>query len=275
MSRLNIFKKGWIDMVFEGRNKSYGAYQLRSENPKTTTRALVIGILLFGSAVSAPLVTRYLSDKLGAKKEEKLDKVIETALLPPPPPKDELLPPPPPPEPPKSINDQVKFPPPKVVDKKLVRDEDPPTVKDLETADPGQKNIKGDKEAGDINIDKPSGEGPKGSDIVEENPNKVYMAVEVAPEFPGGMAGFNKYVQKNFRSPEVDEGVKVLRVIVGFVVEKDGSLTDIKVLRDPGYGMGKEAIRMLQNAPKWKPGVQNGRAVRVAYNLPITIQVGE
>lgn len=262
-------------MVFEGRNKSYGAYQLRSENPKTTTRALAIGILLFGSAVSAPLVTSYLSDKLGAKKKENLDKVIETALLPPPPKNDEVLPPPPPPEPPKSVNDQVKFPPPKVVDKKLVRDEDPPTVKDLETADPGQKNVKGDKDAGDILIDKPAGDGPKGSDIVEENPNKIYMAVEVAPEFPGGMAGFNKYVQRNFRAPDVDEGVKVLRVIVGFVVEKDGSLTDIKVLRDPGYGMGKEAIRMLQNAPKWKPGVQNGRSVRVAYNLPITIQVGE
>lgn len=118
MSRLNIFKKGWIDMVFEGRNKAYGAYQLRSENPKTTTRALAIGILLFGSAVSAPLVTRYLSDTLSSKKEEKLDKVIETALLPPPP-KDEPVLPPPPPEPPKSINDQVKFPPPKVVDKKI------------------------------------------------------------------------------------------------------------------------------------------------------------
>ncbi|MBN9284386.1 MULTISPECIES: energy transducer TonB [Flavobacterium] len=273
MSRLNIFKKGWIDMVFEGRNKAYGAYQLRSENPKTTTRALFLGIVLFGSAVSAPLIMRFISENIGVEKKENMDKVIETALLPPPP-KDEILPPPPPPEPPKSVNDQVKFPPPKVVDKKLVRDEDPPTVKDLETADPGQKNVKGDKEAGDILIDKPAGDGPKNSDIVDDG-NKVFFTVEVPPEFPGGMAGFNKYVQKNFRAPDVDEGVKTLRVIVGFVVERDGSLTDIKVLRDPGYGMGKEAIRMLQNAPKWKAGVQNGRAVRVAYNLPITIQVGE
>ncbi|MGK4566019.1 energy transducer TonB [Flavobacterium sp. 3HN19-14] len=78
-------------------------------------------------------------------------------------------------------------------------------------------------------------------------------------------------MQKNFRTP--DEEVKG-KVIVQFVVEKDGSLTDIKVVRDLGYGTGAEAIRVLKSAPKWKPGIQNGRAVRVLFSLPISIQSG-
>ena len=92
------------------------------------------------------------------------------------------------------------------------------------------------------------------------------------PEFPGGLAGFGKYVQKNYRVPEVDSDISG-NVLVSFVVERDGSLTDIKVVRDLGYGTGKEAIRMLKSAPKWKPGIQNGKAVRVAYNLPIRLVI--
>ncbi|MBC8643760.1 energy transducer TonB [Flavobacterium lindanitolerans] len=89
---------------------------------------------------------------------------------------------------------------------------------------------------------------------------------------PGGIAGFYAYVKKNYRIPEVDDDVSG-NVIVNFVVEKDGSLTDIKVVRDLGYGTGKEAIRMLKSAPKWKPGIQNGKAVRVSYNLPIKLVI--
>lgn len=271
MSKLNIFKTEWIDMVFEGRNKAYGAYQLRSENPKTTSRALLIGAFLFAAAIAAPVVKNIINENLANNEKENMDKVIETALLPPPPKED--LPPPPPPEPPKSVNDQVKFPPPKVVKKELVRDEDPPTVEDLKEADPGQKNQKGDKDAGDIVIDQPVGDGDKGNQVVEDD-NKVYVAVEVQAEPPGGMAGFYKKFSSSFNAPEVDEGVSQIRVMLGFVVEKDGGFTEVKVLRDGGYpAAGKEAIRVLKNMPKWKPAIQNGRPVRSQFTLPITIQV--
>lgn len=79
-----------------------------------------------------------------------------------------------------------------------------------------------------------------------------------------------KFVGKNYRVPD-EEGLKG-NVFVTFVVEKDGSLTDIKVLRDIGYGTGKEAIRVLKSSPKWIPGEQNGKKVRVQYSLPIRIQ---
>nr|WP_294937276.1 energy transducer TonB [uncultured Flavobacterium sp.] len=272
MSKLNIFKTEWIDMVFEGRNKAYGAYQLRSENPRTTTRALFIGAVLFAAVIAGPVVKNIISQSIANNEEENMDKVIETALLPPPPEEEKL--PPPPPEPPKSINDQVKFPPPEVVKKELVRDEDPPTVEDLKDADPGQKNIKGDENA-DIVINQPAGEGEKTAEVVEDN--KVYVAVEVNADPPGGLTKFRETFGSKLQPklPEVDEGVSQIKVMLNFVVEKDGSFTDVKVLRDPGYGIGKIAIQVLQGMPKWKPAIQNGRPVRSQFTLPITIQTGQ
>ncbi len=101
--------------------------------------------------------------------------------------------------------------------------------------------------------------------------NKVYNQtdLEVKPDFPGGMENFYKFIGHNYQTPEED-GLKG-KIYVTFVVEKDGSLTDIKVLRDIGYGTGKEAIRVLNKSPKWTPGEQNGKKVRVLYSLPITI----
>ncbi|WP_313808084.1 energy transducer TonB [Flavobacterium sp.] len=271
MSKLNIFKQEWIDMVFEGRNKAYGAYQLRSENPKTTVRAMLIGAVLFAAAIGGPVVKNIIGDKFAKNEKENLDKVIETKLLPPPPPKD--LPPPPPPEAPKAVNDQVKFPPPKVVEKEKVRDEDPPTVEDLKTADPGTEDKKGSKDGAIVNVT-PPGDADVGTKVVEED-NKVYVAVEVLADPEGGMSKFRQAFGNKLQSqlPEVDEGVTQIRVMLGFVVEKDGSLTDIRVLRDPGYGVGKIAEKVLRSMPKWKPAVQNGRSVRSQFTLPITIQV--
>jgi protein TonB len=109
---------------------------------------------------------------------------------------------------------------------------------------------------------------------VEED-NTVYntAGIEVKPDFPGGMEKFYNYIAKNYRTPE-EEGLKG-KVYVTFVVEKDGSLTDIKVLRDIGYGTGKEAIRVLKATPRWNPGEQNGKKVRCTFSLPISIQSAE
>jgi hypothetical protein len=104
-----------------------------------------------------------------------------------------------------------------------------------------------------------------------ESDNSIYniQGLEVKPDFLGGMAKFYKFVGNNFRTPE-EEGLSG-KVYVTFVVEKDGSLTDIKVVRDIGFGTGKEAIRVLKSCPKWTPGEKNGKKVRVLYSIPITI----
>ncbi len=263
--KLDIFKSQWLDLVFEGRNKKYGAYQLRKENPKTSIKALVVGAFVFALALSSPLIIDMIPSSDEAKNSLN-EKVVLVNIEKP---KENLPPPPKPPEPPKPKIDEVKFVKPEVVEAKKVVEEIK-TIEELKDKNIASKDQKGDKDA-EIVIDQPTGNAEKDAEIVDNN---VYSSagIEVQPEFPGGVAGFAKYVQKNYRTPEVEQDLKG-RVFVEFVVEKDGSLTDIKVIRDLGFGTGAEAIRMLKNAPKWKPGVQNGKTIRVRYSLPIMLDI--
>lgn len=272
MSKLDIFKPQWLDVVFAGRNKAYGAYDLRTISPKYTSRALLLGILVFVGLITSPMIIKAIR----GDQVEEAPAVIETevVLSEPPPVNEEAPPPPPPVEPPPPRVDQVRMPPMKVVPAEQVRDEEPPTVEQLKKADPGPKTIAGDPTA-DIRIDMPVGEGPKDAQVTEEGSGIVdFNAVEVQPTFPGGMAAFYKWVGQNYNYPQMakEQGVSG-SIHVSFVVERDGSLTDIKVLRDLKYGTGEEAMRMLKNSPKWKPGIQNGRPVRVSYSLPIKLNL--
>ncbi|RTY92515.1 energy transducer TonB [Flavobacterium sp. GT3R68] len=263
--KLDILKQSWIEIVFEGRNKVYGAYELRKTNPKTTIKALIIGSLCFGFAIAAPLIINMIPDR--NSDDDTLDQKITTVKLPPKQEKPlENIPPPPPP-PPKV--DQIKFVKPVVAKAEEVT-EDPPKITEIKDKKIGDETIKGDPDA-ELTVE-PVGNGP--ADVVEED-NNIYntAGIEVKPAFPGGIDKFYKFVGNNYRTPE-EEGLKG-KVYVTFVVEKDGSLTDIKVIRDIGFGTGKEAIRVLKSSPKWVPGEQNGKKVRVLYSLPITIQSAE
>lgn len=269
MAKLDILDPAWIEVVFSGRNKAYGAYVLRKENAKTSIRALVIASVLFVVAISAPTIINMIKGFI-PKADEKVK--ITDVVLKPPPPVDMTKPPPPPPqvEPPKPKVDQVRFPPPVVKPDNEVQEKDPPTVKELEVKDPGQKDQKGDPNQ-DIRIDEAAGKADITQKVVEESNDPVsFAAVEKLPKFPGGDEAFGKYLSKTIRYPAVaKENNTQGRVIVSFVVERDGKLTDIKVLRDIGGGCGEEAIRVLSKSPAWSPGIQNGKAVRVAYTMPI------
>ena len=262
--KLDLLKPQWLDVVFEGRNKLYGAYELRTTNGKTTTKSLIIGGILFTFLVSIPVLANLLPE---SNDEVTLDQKITTVKLPPKEEKPKENLPPPPPPPPKV--DQVKFVKP-VVAKADEVVEEPPKIKELEKVKIGAETIKGDPDA-ELTVE-PVGNGPK--DVIAED-NNIYntAGIEVKPDFPGGIDKFYKFVGKNYQVPE-EEGLKG-KVFVSFVVEKDGSLTDIKVIRDIGYGTGKEAIRVLKSCPKWNPGEQNGKKVRVLYSLPINIQSAE
>jgi len=263
-SKLDIFNQEWIDVVFTGRNKAYGAYELRRDNGRNTRTALIIGVIVFVVLISANTIINAISGFI-PKAKEKVK--ITNVVLQPPPPDIKKPPPPPPPEPPKPKIDQVKFPPP-VVKPDVEVKEKPPTIEELKVADPGQKNLKGDKDA-QVTIDEPVGTAD--TKVTEEDPNKIFTSVEQVPEFPGGADAFNKYLSKNIRYPAVArENNTQGRAIVTFVCERDGSLTDVHVLRDPGDGCGDEAVRVIKASPKWKPGIQNGRPVRVQYNVPVS-----
>lgn len=103
----------------------------------------------------------------------------------------------------------------------------------------------------------------------QKSESDIYNAVEKRPEFPGGVQAFYDFIGKNYRVPKVKD-LKG-KVFVQFVIERDGSLTDIIVLRDIGHGTGAEAVRVLKKSPKWIPGEVNGEIVRVQYSLPINI----
>jgi len=262
--KLDILKEEWIDVVFTDRNKAYGAYELRKKSGFNTTKALIIGVAAFVFAISLPTIINIIAGFI-PKKEDKVK--IVPVVLQPPPPVNKQKPPPPPPEPPKPKIDQVKFPPPVVKPDNEVK-EQPPTVKELEVADPGQKTQKGDPNA-DIVINTPVGNGDEKA--VTEDENKIFTAVEQEPTPNGGIGKFYKYLGDNIRYPAVAKENNIQgKVFLTFVVEKDGSITDVKVLRGIGSGCDEEAVRVLRNAPKWKPGIQNGRPVRVQYQVPVS-----
>lgn len=264
--KLDILKNQWLDIVFEGRNKTYGAYELRKSNRKTTIKALILGALFFSFAVAAPLILNLIPEG----EEQEIDRDIKITAIKLPPKKEEPIKnlPPPPPPPPKV--DQVKFVKPVVAKAEEVTEE-PPKIVEIKDKKLGAVTIKGDPDA--VLTVEPVGTGTAA--VVEEVDNQIYntAGIEVKPDFPGGINKFYKFVGDNYQTPEED-GLKG-KVYVTFVVEKDGSLTDIKVIRDIGYGTGKEAIRVLKKSPRWSPGVQNGKPVRVLYSLPITIQSAE
>src|SRR5690554_2642127 len=184
-SKLDIFKKEWLDVVFSGRNKAYGAYTLRQGADADTTKSLFIGVVLFDLAIGSPFIAQFVKAN-GADDTE--DRMIDSeVVLAEPPSVDKAAPPPPLPiEPPPPRVDQVRMPPPVVVKAELVQEE-PPSVDELKKADPGPKTIAGDPTAA-IRIDLPVGEGPKDQEVTESvGINHIFVAVEVAPTPQGGM----------------------------------------------------------------------------------------
>lgn len=276
MSKINIYETGWLNMVFEGRNKRYGAYQLRTENPKTTLRALFSALFLIGGAVAIPVAVNYFLPKNEvAEVIPESPDVITPVDLTPLPPKEE-------PEKPKELPGTSK----PITDQKVIKyvnfvttekdkaKEDVPTNKELEGAQIGQVNNDGPNTSGNALEATPKPIENEGGNGASGNTVETTATLEKQPLYPGGLGKFVKDVTEKFKTPELETDSKTLKVLVNFVVEKDGTLTNIKVLRDPGHNLGKEALRVLNSMKtKWSPGYKNGVPVRTSFNLPIVINV--
>lgn len=270
-SKIDLLKRDWLDVVFANKNKAYGAYELRQTSSSNTTKSLLIASTAFVLLFLSPKIMELFK---GKAPEEEIVKQTEVVVQPPPPVNPET-PPPPPVEPPPPKQDQVKFPPPIVKPDELVRDEEPVEIEDLKKADPGQKTIAGDPDA-DIVIAGPAGDGPKQAAVVEDTKVYDFVSLETQPSFPGGMEKFYAYLKKAVRYPPMAQENNIQgKVFLSFVVEKDGSLTDIKVDRKLGGGTDEEAVRVLKASPRWIPGVQNGKKVRVKYNIPISFTLSQ
>jgi len=273
MSKLNLYETSWIDLVFENRNKEYGAYHLRQENTKTSFFALFMGVLLLTAAISIPMVYNYLNpDHRIPSLVPDLPPVVVVAIDP------YVLPETKPEEAPlpqiknpitENINTNAQLINPEIVQAALATPEKIATNTELKnTTDSNTASIGGTG----IGTTPSTGTAVASTSGITETTILTSNMVDKMPEFPGGIKKFYSYVGNNFEKPDL-ESENAIRVSVSFVIEKDGSMTDIKVLKDPGYGLGAEAIRVLKSLKtKWSPGMFEGKAVRTSYNLPITIQ---
>lgn len=273
MSKQSLYEANWINLVFENRNKEYGAYQLRKENAKTSILALFMGVLLCASLISIPRVLSFFNLITTATTTiiEPIDEIIQLTTVQPQIKKQEekILP--------KTLTQK----PLESIDKKQLTNpiivKAPLATPDLATTVESTTIIKNTTDGtGTIGTSTtPSqGNGTVISAPVEYGDTVVTTAIlDKMPEFPGGINKFYNYIGKNFESPEVN-GESSIRIYVSFVVEKDGSMSNIQVKNEPGYGLGKEAIRVLKSMrTKWSPGMINSKAVRTSYNLPITVQI--
>ena len=275
MSKIDLIDNNWSDLVFEGKNQAYGAYQLRRETGKRNLWALLtmaaiavlIALVVFVNGVvqnamksNVAIETDVELTKLAEKKEAKVERK-ETPQLE----KVEV----------EKVKSSVKFTAPEIKkDDEVKPEEEIKSQDDLSKTNTaiGAFDVKGNDEA--------AGEVLKAKEVIaqpeppKEEETKVVDVVELMPSFPGGQSALFQWLSSNIKYPVVAEenGVQG-RVIVTFVVERDGSITDVKVVKSVDPSLDKEAVRVTKAMPKWIPGKQNGSAVRVKYTLPVTFRL--
>ena len=262
------------EIVFENRNKEYGAYDLRTSYKKILTRSLVIGTLLFCIAAITPFVVMKIKQLTAPDKTEVDAKLIE--ILPDQEkPKDEVLekdtPPPPPPPKQEEKIEIIQNLVPEPVKSPKVETPPPPISKQLETTT-GTVNQEGVKQT--THVPPPVQAPPKAAAVESKAPSttEVYESVDQDAEFPGGgLSAFrNKFVE-NFDTGAMEGGEGTIKATVSFIVERDGSITDIKV-QGGNSDFNQEAIRTVKSIrTKWKSAKINDQPVRQRYKMPLTM----
>lgn len=272
MESNSILNADVLDIIFENRNKNYGAYQLRKTYNKRLTVALsvmfgVCLVVIAGSVMAsnsghkvmaaAPVVTEI--DLTNVKEKEP-----EKPIIPPKPkelPKFEV----------KQFVDQIK----------LVKDNvtPPPAQSDLDDVKIGQENVAGDK-GGDFAAPpvEEKGAGPVVEIKHEEDFTKVFAIVQQQAKFPGGPEAWQRFLERNLKQDvPVDNGAPPAdyKVVVSFIVDREGNVTEIRAENDPGYGTAAEAMRVIQRSGKWTPAIQNGRNVIYRQSQTIIFRVSD
>lgn len=260
-----------LDIIFEGRNKEYGAYELRKTYNKRLTIALggmvALLILLFLGYFLANTISSNEKTEMVVQDVQLEDLQEEKKPEPPPPP------PPKPPEPPKV--EMAKFTPPKIVkDEEVKEEEKPPEIEKLEEVKIGTTNQEGVKDEGIVAPPVDDGKGvveaPKKD---EEDWDKTFTKVEIESEFPGGMSAWARYLNRNLRYPQdaIDNEVQGT-VIVQFIVDKEGNVSDVEAVSGANE-LRDEAVRVIKKSGKWTPAVQNGRQVKSYKKQPIVFRL--
>lgn len=280
MAQIDLTRNGWCDLIFEGRNKQYGAYKLRTQTGKRNVKAIItiailaaLCIILFyikagydayqAAHAKNENVTEISALNQPKKKEAKVERKVQVEE------KKEVV---------KEVKSSIKFTAPVIK-----KDADVKPEEEMKTQDQimqtntaiGALDVKGNSDQGEIlKVTQRVETEPVKAEPKPEVENKVFDVVEQMPSFPGGPSALMQYLSSNIKYPVVaqENGVQG-RVVVSFVVERDGSITDVQVARSVDPSLDREAQRVVRSMPKWIPGKQNGQAVRVKYNVPVAFRL--
>ena len=255
-----------LDIVFENRNKDYGAYALRKQYPD----ALRIALTLVMASVLVTsvwfLMTRKSDHQLNTGGTIIIDRIDSVIIQPPP------------------IEDKVEPPPPNLATIEnvtpVIDDNGTDTIPTIEALEQpvqiGTETRNGDTSSltGPVETATDSASGPVNAAPAREAEPTIYRSVQEMPEFPGGNAAFQRFLLKHLRVP--DEGLEPgsrVTVEVQFIVSENGNIAGMQIVRSGGELYNKEVLRVLNKMPVWKPGRQNGMQVPVYFQLPVTFQV--
>ena len=268
MSNVNIYEKNWIDLVFEDKNKVYGAYQLRQENPRIMLFAFFGGITFILTLTASLMFLSSFSNEVDSTVIDNEGPIIQLS----------------------DFNYPKKNPETTKAVAPIKKDE--PTEKKIEKKDlKNPDDVRTNKEMKenpiiDTDTHATGTAGTAGTNVTSTTVNsgtttipskgaedtKTTAELDRLPEYPGGIKKFYEYVGNNFEKPDVTESMAAVSVIMSFVIEKDGSMSSIKVLRSSDKNMEREAIRVLKSMRvKWLPGYKDGDKMRTLYTLPIKV----
>ncbi len=280
---VDLSSREWCDLVFEGKNKDFGAYVIRTDSPKRHTKAViytVLGALLVGLlAFGLIKVNEYIEQKRIADMAEQEEVLIDMSQEAEEPeeqqerleqPKPEVLP--------EEVLKSVKVTELQIVEDDKVKKEDEiktqDELKETETAFGQKDNEKGTEDRNVTRTLKEEVVVEKKEEKPKEVKEEVFRSVEQMPQFPGGEAALMKYLQSHINYPPMAAENNVQgRVVVQFVVDKTGKVGEVKVVRSVDKDLDKEAVRVCKSLPKFTPGRQNGQAVSVWYTLPVTFKL--
>ena len=274
MDATKILDADVLDIVFEGRNKAYGAYELRKTYNRRLARALgfTAGVIVFIFVVGFVSAHSGGTTKLPPKVDDVSLEDYKKEKLP-----DPL---PPPPKPLEQKIEMKQFTPPKIVKNEDVKEDEKPPVNDqLDDVKIGTVNTDGAKDDGTVGPPAPVGDGGKG---VVEAPKKdddgpVFLPVEYESQYPGGVQAWARFLNKNLRYPEEAQNNQIQgQVVVQFIVDKDGNVSDVVAVSGPEQGgLREEAVRVIKKSGKWTPGNQNGKPVKSYKRQPVTFTISE
>ena len=272
MEKSILMQRDLDDILFEYRNRAYGAYALRKSYGNHIRKASIVGMAVFILFIISPVIADRLKNDKSAFNNTNVElmpppvaKKKEEIIVPPPPPKKEL---------PKPIATQA-FTPPKITNREDIIEPDIPKMEDIKVA------VSTVTQAGE-NVDLPPlaevAPPPEPAEPKKEEPedNEVRLpfGVQQQPEFKDGQAAMYKFLRQNIVYPAVarENGIEGT-VYVGFIIGKDGSIRDVQVKRGIGGGCNEEAVRVIRLMPNWNPGKQNGKAVAVAFTMPVKFEL--